>query len=62
MTKIIFLVLGSVIVFSLGGCADLSSGPIEENSATTAPDLPAPSVESHLPQPVNPIMSPGYSR
>jgi hypothetical protein len=62
MTKIIFSVIGSVIVFSLSGCADQSWGPIEGNSATTAPGLPPPNVESHVPQPVNPITSPGYSR
>jgi hypothetical protein len=62
MTKIVLLLVGSVVAFSLSGCADESWGSVEGN-ATPAPYLPPPNIESHVPGPAGPETSvPGLGR
>jgi hypothetical protein len=62
MTKIVLLLVGSVVAFSLSGCADQSFGSADE-SANPAPYIPPHSTESHMPGPTGPDTSiPGLGR
>jgi hypothetical protein len=62
MTKIVLLLVGSAVAFSLSGCADESWGSPEGN-ANPAPYIPPRSTESHIPGPAGPDTSiPGFGR
>jgi hypothetical protein len=55
MTKIVLLLVGSVVAFSLSGCAE--SWESAEGNANPAPYIPPHSTESHIPGPTGPNTS-----
>ena len=62
MTKIFFLLVGSVVAFSLSGCATEPWASTEGNT-NPAPYIPPHSTESHIPGPAGPDTSiPGFGR
>jgi hypothetical protein len=62
MMKIVLLLVGSVVAFSLSGCVD-ESWESTEGNANPAPYIAPHSTESHIPGPAGPDTSiPGFGR
>jgi hypothetical protein len=49
MRNLVFLVVASVIAFSLSGCADAPLAGEEDSAAPTGVYIPPHSTESHIP-------------